>query len=154
MFLLLNLNRFYVYITLNRFRICSWAIYKTTNTGTENRMREMRAKRGMFTRIPGNFLEDSGECHYFNILGNVPEDSGECWRRFRGMFKRIPQNVPEHSGEISRGFPGMFERFWGMFEEILGNAHEDSGECLKADSRVAWPDNLFSGKLYAILLNH
>ena len=32
---------------------------------------------GMFTRIPGNLLEDSAECYYFNIPGNVEEDSGE-----------------------------------------------------------------------------
>ena len=51
------------------------AVYKTRNTGTGNGMRGMQ---GMFTRIPGNLLEDSGECYYFNIPGNVPEDSGEC----------------------------------------------------------------------------
>ena len=44
----------------------------------ENGMRGIRGARGMFTRIPGNLLEDSGECYYFNIPGNVPEDSGEC----------------------------------------------------------------------------
>ena len=27
------------------------------------------------------------------IPGNVLEDSGECSRRFRGMFERIPGNV-------------------------------------------------------------
>ena len=50
----------------------------------------IREKRGMFTRIPGNLLEDSGECYYFNIPANVEEnfgksqqDSGECSRRFR-----------------------------------------------------------------------
>ena len=37
----------------------------------------MRGMRGMFTRIPGNLLEDSGECCYFIIPGNVDEDSGE-----------------------------------------------------------------------------
>ena len=62
------------------FRICTiiLAIYKTRNTGTGNGMRGMQGTRGMFTRIPGNLLEDSGECYYFNIPGNVPEDSGEC----------------------------------------------------------------------------
>ena len=58
----------------------SKAIYKTRNTGTGNGM------RGMFTRIPGNLLEDSGECYYFP--GNVQEDSehsGEC--------SKIPGNV-------------------------------------------------------------
>ena len=38
----------------------------------------MRGTRGMFTRNPGNLIEDSGECYYFNIPGNVEEDSGEC----------------------------------------------------------------------------
>ena len=51
--------------------------YKTRNTGTGNGMRVMRGTRGMFTRIPGNPLEDFEECYYFNIPGNVPEDSGE-----------------------------------------------------------------------------
>ena len=63
------------------------------NTETGNGM------RGMFTRIPGNLLEDSGECYHFNIPGNVPEDSGECLKRFRGMFEEIPRNVHEDSGE-------------------------------------------------------
>ena len=97
------------------------AIYKTRNTGTGNGMQGMRGTRGMFTRIPGNLLEDSGECYYFNIP-DVPEDSRECWRRFRGMFKRIPGNVPQDSGECST-------RFRGMFKKIPGNAQEDSGEC-------------------------
>ena len=65
----------------------SKAIYKTRNTGTGNGM------RGMFTRIPGNLLEDSGECYYLNIPGNVQEDFGECSKRFRGMFQKIPGNV-------------------------------------------------------------
>ena len=58
------------------------AIYKTRNTGTGNRMRGMRGTRGMFSKIPGNLLEDSGEFYYFNIPGNVEEDSGECSRTF------------------------------------------------------------------------
>ena len=33
---------------------------------------------GMFTRSPGNLLEDSAQCYYFNIPGNVLEDSREC----------------------------------------------------------------------------
>ena len=59
----------------------------------------MRGTRGMFTRIPGNLLKDSGECVYFNIPGNVRRDSGECSRRFRGMFKEILGNVKEDFGE-------------------------------------------------------
>ena len=58
----------------------------------------MRGTRGMFTRIPGNLLQDSGECYYFNIPGNVEEDSGECSERFRGTFEEIPGNVPEDYG--------------------------------------------------------
>ena len=62
--------------------------------------------RGVFTRIPGNLLEDSGECCYFIIPGNV-EDFGDGSRRFRGMFEKIPGNVQEDSGECSRGFRGI-----------------------------------------------
>ena len=58
-----------------------------------NGMRGIRGTRGMFTSIPGNLLEDSGECYYFNIRGNVQEDSGEYSRGFRGMLKKIPGNV-------------------------------------------------------------
>ena len=71
------------------------AIYKTWNIVTGNGMREMRGTRGMFTRISGNLLEDSGECYYFIIPGNVPEDSGKCSRGFRRMFKKIPGNAQE-----------------------------------------------------------
>ena len=73
------------------------AIYKTRNTGTEKGMREMR---GMFSTIPGNLLEDSGECYYFNIPGmlkkipgNVGKFSGERWRRFRERLAKILENV-------------------------------------------------------------
>ena len=97
------------------------AIYKTRNIGTGNGMRGMRGTRGMFTRIPGNLLEDSGECYYFNIPGNVPKDSGECSKRFRGMFKKIPGNVRRDSGECLRGFREMFKK-------IPGDAQEDFGE--------------------------
>ena len=71
----------------------------------------MRETRGMFTRIPGNLLEDSGECYYFNIPGNVEEDSGERSKRFREMFQKITGNVAENSGEdfgeCLRGFRGI-----------------------------------------------
>ena len=56
-------------------------------------MRGMRGTRGMFTRIPGNLLEDSAECYCFNIPGNVPGDSGECSRRFRGVLKKVSRNL-------------------------------------------------------------
>ena len=76
------------------------AVYKTRNTGTGNGMRGMPGTRGMFTRIPVNLLENSGECCYFiirgmlkKIPGNVLEDSGECSKRLRGMLKKIPGNL-------------------------------------------------------------
>ena len=94
------------------------AVYRTRNTGTGNGMRGMRETRGMFIRIPVNLLEDSGECCYFIILGNVEEDSGKCYRRFRGMFEKIPGNVSEDSGECSR-------RFRRMLKKILGNLNLD-----------------------------
>ena len=72
------------------------AIYKIRNTGMGN---GMRGTRGMFTRIPGNLLEDSGECSHFSIAGNAQEDSRECSRRFRGMLLKIPRNAREDSGE-------------------------------------------------------
>ena len=97
------------------------AIYKTKNTATGNGMRGMRGTWRMFTRIPGNLLEDSGECYHFNIPGNVPKDSGECSNRFRRMFKKIPGNVRRDSGEYSRGFREMFKK-------IPVNAQEDFWE--------------------------
>ena len=90
------------------------AIYKTRNTGTGNGMQGMRKTRGMFTKIPGNLLEDSGECYCFNIPGNLEEDSGECSRTFRRMLVKIPGNVQEDSGEC-------LKRFRGMFKKIPGN---------------------------------
>ena len=72
-----------------------------------NGMRGMHGTRGMFTMIPGNLLEDSGECSHFSIPGNAQEDSGECFRKFRGMFKKIPGNAIN----------------------VLGNVWKDSGEC-------------------------
>ena len=62
-------------------------------------MRGVRGTREMFTRIPGNLLEDSGKCHYFNIPGNVEKDSGECSRRFWEMLVKIPGNAREDSRE-------------------------------------------------------
>ena len=62
-------------------------------------MQGMRGTRRMFTRIPGNLLEDSGECYYFNIPGNVEEDSRECSRRSREVFKKIPGIARENSRE-------------------------------------------------------
>ena len=74
----------------------------------------MQGTRGMFTRILGNLLGDSGKCSQFSIPGNAREDSGECSRRFRecyhrfwGTFKKIPGNVQKDSGECSGRFRGM-----------------------------------------------
>ena len=97
------------------------AICKTRNTGMGN---GMRRTRGMFTRIPRNLLEDSGESSHFSIPENAREDSGECSRRFRGIFKKISGNVIKGSGECSRGFREMFEKIPGnpnfdLFLEIL-----------------------------------
>ena len=89
------------------------AIYKTRNTGMGNGMKEMPGAQGMFIRIPGNLLEDSGECSHFSIPGIAREDSGECSRRFRGMLLKIPGNDREDSGQCSRGFRGMFEKIPG-----------------------------------------
>ena len=90
-------------------------------------MQGIRRTRGMFTRIPENLLEDSGECYYYNIAGYVEEDSRECWRRSRGMLRKIPGNVEEDSEECWR-------RFLGMFQKILGNVQEDSGKCSRGCS--------------------
>ena len=75
----------------------------------------MRGTQGMFTRIPRNLVEDSGECSHFSILGNAREDSGECSRRLRGMLEKIPGNVREDSEEYSG-------RFRGMLLKIPGNS--------------------------------
>ena len=72
------------------------AIYKTRNTGMGNGMRGMR---GMFTRILGNLLADSGKCSHFNIPGNAREDSGECSKRFRVMVQKVPGSGREDSRE-------------------------------------------------------
>ena len=118
----MKLDRFYWKVKTNYYVL--YGIYKTRNTGTGSGMRRMRVTRGMFTRIPGNLLEESGECCNFNILGNVEEDSGESWRRFWGMLKKIPGKVRKDSGECSR-------RFREMLKKIPGNVEEDSGECSK-----------------------
>ena len=88
----------------------------------------MRGTRGMFTRIAGNLLQDSGECYYFNIPGNIEQYSDKCSRRFRGMFEEVLGNVQEDSAGCSKRFWGTFKRipcsrrFWGMFKRIPGNA--------------------------------
>ena len=46
-------------------------------------------------------------------------ERGECWKRFRGMFKRIPGNVQKDSGECSKGFRGMFEKIPGKLKVTL-----------------------------------
>ena len=75
-------------------------------------MRRMQGTRRMFTRIPGNLLEDSRECSYFSIPGNPQEDSGECSRKFRRMLLNIP------GGEGGGGGGGGWDVGW-----------RDSGEC-------------------------
>ena len=61
---------------------------KYFTTGTRNGMRGMQGTRGMFTRIPGNLLEYSG-----NVIILT----------FQGMFHKIPGNVRRYSGECSPG---------------------------------------------------
>ena len=68
------------------------AIYETRNTETGERNAVMRGTRGMFTRIPGNLPENSGEC---------------CFLLFRGMLKKIPRNDRKDTGECSRRFRGI-----------------------------------------------
>ena len=60
------------------------AIYKTRNTGTGNGMGGIQGTRRMFTRIPRNLLEDSGEFSGFSIPGNFRKDSRECSGRIPG----------------------------------------------------------------------
>ena len=112
------------------------AIYKTRNPGMWHRMRVMQGTRGMFTTIPGNVLILAfRECSkrfqgmFDKILGKVIKDSGECSRRFQGILlkipgqlEKIPGNAREDSGECSR-------RFQGMFQRIPGNIPADSGKC-------------------------
>ena len=61
---------------------------KYFTTGTRNGMRGMQGTREMFTRIPGNLLEYSG-----NVIILT----------FQGMFHKIPGNVRRYSGECSPG---------------------------------------------------
>ena len=94
----------------------------------------MQGMWGMFTRIPANLLENSGE--------NTGTGNGmRGMRETRGIFTRIPGNlledsrecyyfnIPEDSGECSK-------RFRGIFEEIPGNVTKDSGECWQRFSRM------------------
>ena len=62
-------------------------------------MRGMHGTRGMLTRIPGNVLILAFWGIFEKIPGNVIKDSGECSRRFRGMLLKIPGNAREDSGE-------------------------------------------------------
>ena len=69
----------------------------------------------MFIRIPGNLLEDSGQCFHFNI--------------FQEMFEKILENVQEDSAGCSKRFPEMLLKILGIFEKIPLNIPEDSREC-------------------------
>ena len=87
-------------------------------------MRRMQGTRRMFTMITGNLLEDYRKLSQFSIQGNAREDSGEFYRRFLGMFKKIPADVQEDSGEC-------YQRFQIMLSMILGNDQENSRECVE-----------------------
>ena len=103
-------------------------------------MRGMQGTRGMFTRIPGNLLEDSGEWSHISIPENARKDPGECSIRFRGMLLKIPGNVPRIPGNVPR-IPGnvpedygeCLRRFQGMFKKIPENVSEDSGDAVTED---------------------
>ena len=77
--------------------------------------RETQGKQVVFTRIPGNLLEDSTECYHFRIPGNVQDDSEEYCRIFQGIFENILGNIQEDCR--------------GMFKEIPGIVQRDSEEC-------------------------
>ena len=66
------------------------AMYKTRYTETGNRM---RGTRGMFTRIPGNRLEDSGKVIILTFRG--------MFQRIRGMLEKIQGNVRRDCGKCS-----------------------------------------------------
>ena len=68
-------------------------------------------------KIPGNLLENSGKCCFFNNPSNVEADSRKCFRRFGGMFKKILRNVLKDSG--------------GMLKKIPGSVQGDSRQCFK-----------------------
>ena len=120
------------------------AIYKTRNAGMGNRMRGTEKTREMFTRIPGNFLENSRESSDFRIPENARKDSGECSRRIQGWFQEISWNVIKDSEKCSRRFRGILlkilgnvpeylgeysRKFRGMFQKIPRNVIKDSGKC-------------------------
>ena len=46
---------------------------------------------GMFEKVLGNILEDSGKV-VWKISKNVTKDSGGCYKRLRGILKRISKN--------------------------------------------------------------
>ena len=74
----------------------------------------------MFTRIPGNVLILAFQGMFQKIPGNIIKDSGECYKRFRGMFLRIPGNVRADSWECSGGFQGMQGNLnFDLFLEIV-----------------------------------
>ena len=69
----------------------------------------MQGTWGMFTRIPANLLENSGE--------NTGTGNGmRGMRETRGIFTRIPGNLLEDSREC-------------YYFNIPGNVPEDFGEC-------------------------
>ena len=63
-------------------------------------VRGKQGTQGMFTRIEGKLLEDSGEWYHFKIPRNVEKDSGECWRRFQEMLGKILGNAQKDSREF------------------------------------------------------
>ena len=82
-----------------------WLFIKPGNTGTENGMRGMQGKKGMFTKIP----------RY------VPKDSGKCSRKFQRIFHINPRNVRENSGNMLKDSGKCSKSFRRMFQKILVN---------------------------------
>ena len=104
-------------------------------------MRGMRGTRGMFSRIPENLSEDSGECSkrfrgmFEKIPGNVQRDSGECSKRFRGIFEKIPGNVSKDSGECWQRFSRMLKKIERFIMQL--NENRIKGYILKYDKKCA-----------------
>ena len=76
-------------------------------------MHGTQGRRGMFSRVLGNFLKDFGKYCHFNTSRNVQKDSGECSQRLWGMFGNVPGNIQNESREFSKRFREMFKKIPG-----------------------------------------
>ena len=82
----------------------------------------------MFTRIPGNPQEDSGECYHFNILENGRKDSGMFFQDSFEFFLKIPGNVIKDSGKYYYRFQEIILKTPENVTKDSGNFQGDSGE--------------------------